>query len=120
MLPSMSFDSWIAIVGAVAGIIGIIVAIYSFVKTRQITELSYTIQSTELLGSAKSVLPGEVEIIFSGGKIANLNKANYIFWNTGNKPIVRRHDLPEDIPITIQFGDASTLLKASILKISKN
>src|SRR3954468_20293290 len=101
----MSFDSWIGILGALAGLIGIGVAVYAFVKTKQTTALSYAVQSTELLGGNRNVLPGEVDVIFDGEQISNSFKLNYGFWNTGNTPIVRRQHLPEDMPITVQFDE---------------
>ncbi len=92
---------------------------FFYLRSRTKTDLSYVIQSTQLLGGAKSALPSEVTVSFGGTQIQNLIKINYIFWNSGNRPITM-NDLVPTSPISVSFSEHVRVLKPSILHQSTN
>jgi hypothetical protein len=113
----MTFDQWLAFAGLAGTIIGILLAIYFYFRSRRKVRLSYHVEQTELLGGSKSALPEEVSISYQNTPIRNLRKMNVIIWNSGSEPI-RRADIVGDAPIRLKLPEESRLLKPSLLRIS--
>jgi hypothetical protein len=107
----------LGVAGLAVGIIGIFLAIYFYIKSKRKTQISYIVQSTQLLGRSRSVLPEEVSILYGGDLITNLINANFIFWNSGNTSI-KHDDVVPGSPIVIALAQNSHPLKASLLKCS--
>jgi len=89
---------------------------YFYLKQKQNVQITYLVDKTQLLGSARGVLPEEVTILYKAVKITDLVKFNAIFWNSGTTPI-RRQDIIE--PMHLCLAAASNLLKASVLKSTR-
>jgi hypothetical protein len=59
----------LGVAGLAVGIIGIVLAIYFYIKSKRKTQISYIVQSTQLLGRSRGVLPEEVSILYGGDPI---------------------------------------------------
>jgi hypothetical protein len=106
---------WLGIAGLVVGIIGIVLAIYFYYRSKRKVRISYTVDRTQLLGGHANVLPQEVTISYGDAKINNLTKDNLIIWNSGTEPITRTNIIS---PTLICLPDDLKLLKISELKSS--
>jgi hypothetical protein len=115
----MTFDQWLAIAGLAGTVIGILLAVYFYLRSKRKVRLSYHVEQTELLGGSKSALPEEVSISYQNTPIRNLRKMNIIIWNSGTEPI-RRSDIVGNAPIKLALPEGSRLLKPSLLKVSSD
>jgi hypothetical protein len=73
--------------GIAVGLIGIILAIYFYRRSKRTIQISYSMEFTQLLGGNRGILPEEVSILYGDVKITDLVKFNAIFWNSGTEPI---------------------------------
>jgi hypothetical protein len=103
-------------IGIVVGVIGIVLAIYFYAKSKRKVQISYSVNRTQLLGGNRNVLPDEVSIFYQSDKINDLVKFNTIFWNSGNASI-RKSDIAE--PLLLCLPKESRPLKVSALKYSR-
>jgi hypothetical protein len=115
-ISQLSIDTIIALVGVV---LAIIVPLIFFRRALPNTELSYSKETTELLGGSRRTLPQEVKITFGGHEITQLRKINYIFWNSGTQTIVRSRDVISNPALIVKFPQDSPMLKPSALKASR-
>jgi hypothetical protein len=108
---------WLGIAGLVVGIVGILLAIYFYHRSKRRVRISYTVDRTQLLGGHANVLPEEVSILYGGERIDNLTKDNMIVWNSGTESITRIEIMS---PTLICLPDGLKLLKISLLKTSQS
>jgi hypothetical protein len=113
----MEPHNWLGIAELVVGTVGVVLAVFFYVKGKRKLQLSYTIQNTQLIGGSGGILPEQVSISYEGNQITNLAKANYMVWNSGTDPI-RHQDIVSGGPIMLNMQGSPRILKASILKSS--
>src|SRR5207248_8227926 len=85
----MTLDQGVGVAGLVVALVGVLLAVYFYFRSKRKVRLSYHVEQTELLGGAASALPQEVTISYQNTPIQNLRKMNIIIWNSGNEPIKR-------------------------------
>jgi hypothetical protein len=95
VVPKMGDQvNWLGIGELSVALIGVVLAIYFYQKTRQKVGISYSVERTQLLGGNRNVLPDEVSILYKDVRIEDLVKFNTIFWNSGNSPIRKSRGHP--------------------------
>ena len=79
----MSFETWLAIIGVVVGVLGIIVAYIFYRKTirTKVLALAYT-DPIPLVMTL-----GDITVEYMGVKIRALSRVYVLLWNRGTSPI---------------------------------
>lgn len=95
------------LVGSVIGILGIIIgailAIVFYVKSKVVAKPMYSIENTRLIDLSDGVIPDDVYLVYSGKQMKSLVKTTIKLWNSGKKTI-NKSDL-EPPYISIPFGE---------------
>lgn len=112
MTPSASFVSqpWL---GTVLGVVGLVAAVFFFLRSRRVTRLAYQVDSYTLLGVDSSILPSALEIRFSGQSVPRITASRVVVWNAGNTTVVGS-DVVESDPLRLELDGEGSILQASI------
>lgn len=104
-------------VGTIIGILGVVIAIYTYKTTTIGPRLVYTWSSLKIIGK-NEVTPDEIEIYFKGIKVPRVIKTTIIIWNSGNKTIEGSNIVKND-PLRLEFSENEEIIGASIIKRTK-
>lgn len=104
-------ENW---VGTILGLIALVIALYEMLKRRG-PKLSYQFSGQRIVGRRIDPLPAQVSIQFEGEPVDHLSRTEIILWNAGPAAL-RRNDIPQSDPLTIQFQD-SRILMTEITKV---
>ncbi len=107
----------VGILGSIASIIGLILAIYFYVGGKQSPDLTYSINPTrlELINAKQS---SSFSINFNGKAVeGDITTAQIAFWNQGKSPI-KKEDIIQDIFIYTE--PSTSILEASLTKSSRD
>ena len=99
------------------GLIGIILAVLFYIKSRRYKAPMYEISSTTLIENLSAKLTG-LEVNFKGIPQERITVSRLVFWNDGSDTI-RLTDLTNMAPITIQLASGAKLLDASVVHVSE-
>jgi hypothetical protein len=111
----VSLADWIAIVSVAVALITIIVSIIIYLKQRSGVKIGYMLVSDASVLRVDKKVQSEVEVLFKGRVVSDLNLIVLRVQNIGNKP-VREADYVR--PIVFNFGDSAEILNAEV--VSKN
>lgn len=106
----------VGMVGSVASIIGLVLAVYFFLQSQQRRELLY------LVSPAKAVIVkagqlSKLAVTLDGKSIdTDVTAAQLAFWNQGNQAIRREHILR---PLTLRTAPATPIIDATVRKTSR-
>jgi hypothetical protein len=75
------------IIGVIIGVIGIILAIVFYVRSKEAVRPVYVAERSVLLGASEQGLPSAVEIRYDGMAISTLYKYSVAFWNNGRRTL---------------------------------
>ena len=110
---------YVGIVGTVASIVGVLLAVHVYVASRETRELVYLVnpaKSIIVASGQSSVL--SVRVADTGQKIAgDVTAAQVAFWNEGHQSIRPQNMLR---PLVMKVGDGATVLEARIVKTSRD
>ena len=105
--------SWVStvasIVGAIIGIVGIILFFKSGTRGRPTSQM----RSLRLIGKENQNLPENVKILFDTEEVPRLTLTKVWFWNDGTQTIHGR-DIVEDDPLRLVLEDDELFLTASV------
>jgi hypothetical protein len=105
-------QNWIAtaigVVGAVVGVIGVILA-YSFKSKSRLAAQTNTL---ELIGR-NAILPNGIEFLFRGNKVPKVTLSRVAIWNIGNTTIEGKQIVTSD-PLRIVISQGSDVLEATV------
>lgn len=104
-------------VGAVIGIVGVLIAIYTYKRSAIGPRLVYQWKSLKIIGKNEKT-PDEIEIFYKGIKVPRIIKTQIIVWNSGNKTIDGVSIVRND-PLRFEFSESEEIISASILKTTK-
>lgn len=105
-------------VGAVLGIVGIVVSVLIHKASRVGGRPVYQTSSLRLIGKEEQALPTEVEITYMNQIVPRLTRTNMVFWNSGNATIHGEHIVEAD-PIAFEFSPGTLVLKARVVKCTR-
>ncbi|WP_340051200.1 hypothetical protein [Pseudomonas proteolytica] len=106
-------------VGSVIGLIGVGLAIVTYVLSRKKKALSFTYAGERLLGSSKGSLPKDITVQYQNKNIDRLTRSIVYFWNSGQQPIQREHLATTDRP-RLSVGEDGSVLAMTIQRSSRD
>jgi hypothetical protein len=115
-LLTLLSQNWI---GALIGIIGIIIAFIFYRKSQIRASLSYQTQSLEIIEKSKQILPKEVTITFGDKLVQRLTKTEVILWNSG-RTTLREIDIVAEDPLRLEFSKDAQILQTRIIKSNRD
>lgn len=104
------------VAGFIFGIIGIVLSIIFYLKSRRFKKLSYSTRSFSLLSGPLSSLP-EFSASYKGESLENLTAIKIILWNSGTE-LISRADISESDPLRIILPKGHKILDARISESS--
>lgn len=113
---SLMGQAWLA---TLLAIVGLVVALVTYLWTRKRTSLSYVHLGEHLLGSASDALPPEIVVQYDGISIPRLTKSLLILWNSGENT-VNGADIAAKDPLRFEVGDDGHILSISVLKTNRS
>jgi hypothetical protein len=105
-------------IGTLIGIIGLIIALATYLLTRKRTILSYGTQGISLIGTSDAKLSGDLTVQYKGIDVPRLTKSIIVFWNEGENTINSDDIVPTDL-LYIDVGKNSKILSISTAKSSR-
>lgn len=112
MLDFLSDPNWLeVIIGAIALIISTALAVYFYLRTRQVKKLAYEIIASEPLLTINEAHVGDVKILFKGEEVTDAHIVVIKLINNGNIPITE-----DDMnwPPAFAFGKETKILSYEI------
>ncbi|WP_242144929.1 MULTISPECIES: hypothetical protein [unclassified Bacillus cereus group] len=105
-------------VGSLIGIIGILIAIVTYRKSKIGQRLVYQSSAIKIIGKNRNT-PEEIQIYFRGNEVPRVIKTNLVIWNSGNETIKSSHVTKED-PLRIQIEESESIISYRILKETRH
>ncbi len=105
--------------GSVLGLLGLAVAVLTYILSRQRKRISFSYINRRLLGSNYTILPEEISVTYEGHQITQLSRLVLMLWNSGEKT-VSAADVVKADPIRFDFGEAGGVLSAAVIKQSRS
>ncbi len=102
--------------GLFVGVVGTVLAILFYLKSRKFKAASYSIRSFNLLTNSLSTLP-KFSAIYKDTPLANLTATKILLWNSGSE-ILSRSDIAQSDPIRIMLPDEREILYARVVSTS--
>jgi len=106
----MAFLEWMGLgwVGSSIGILGVASGfIFYFLSNKKISPC-YQYKTTTIIGNAQNHYQNEVDILFRGKSVSELNRTVIAIWNDGKKYLDQSHMLDKS-PLTLSFPDGEIL-----------
>ena len=88
---------------AVCTIFGAIYSFYASAKGKEKKEISYTINTYEIVRSGKNIIP-EFEVLYRRKPVSNLTVSRIVIWNSGNR-MLKSEDIVDVKPLSIISND---------------
>jgi hypothetical protein len=104
-------------IGAILGLVAIIISIIVFYMQRRKKSLAYEIIANTSLLTLNDEIKGKVQILFEGSVVQNVYLILLHILNDGNTAIVSSD---YEFPLTFEFGETSQILSAEVVKTSPN
>jgi len=103
---------WQFIIGTIIAFVTIIVGIVVYFKQRQHKELSYKVVSNTPLLSVDKVIKKDLQILYQGKSIQEVNLVTLDIVNSGNMPILATD---YERSVCVNFGEEAQVLTAEII-----
>ena len=108
--------AWLVL--SLISVFGIFFSIYTWIANKEKKQISYMINTYEIVRAGKNVIP-EFEISYSGQIIDDLTVTRFAIWNSGNR-LLNSNDIVDTKPLSIASNDdGPNILNASIIKRSE-
>ena len=99
-------------------IFSVIYAIYVGIKGKEKKEISYIVNTYEIVRAGKNMIP-KFQISYCGHDIDNLTVTRFVIWNSGNK-LLNHTEIVDTKPLSITSNDdGPDILDASIIRYSE-
>lgn len=103
---------------SVCTVFSVIYAIYAGIKGKEKKEISYIVDTYEIVRAGKNMIP-EFQISYRGQTIDDLTVTRFAIWNSGNR-LLNSNDIVDTKPLSITSNDdGPDILDASIIKRSE-
>lgn len=105
-------------VGSGLGILGILSAVFFYIRSRRISRLSFQRDEIAIIGGSGAAFPKEVTISFANSPVARVTATRYVIWNSGNTTLSGAQIVQSD-PLRLELKSGGKVLKADILRVSR-
>lgn len=109
-------NPWLAISSFLLAIVGLVLAIGFYLKSRRLKIPCYATRSINLVEGLVNRFES-LDIRYGGSPIENLTVTKLAFWNSG-KETINNADIPSAVPILITAKDDNELLDAKVIYAS--
>jgi len=109
----LSLNPWLSILSFLLALLGVILAVVFFIKSRRMKEPRFAIRSFNLVRDFTSRLEA-LEMLYAGQRIQNLTVSKIAFWNNGAETI-NGQDIASADPLVAKLKEGLTILDASVL-----
>lgn len=116
LISAVGDSSVISVGGFILGIIGIILAVVFYLKSRRFSRLHYDTKSFELITDSVSQLPG-FAATYRNSPLNNLIASRLILWNSGTN-IISASDVAANDPIRIRLSEGTQVLDCRLDAVS--
>ena len=113
MISPLATNPWITVGSIFLAIIGIILSVIFYFKSKRTKKLKTKLRSINLLKDSIKKIDG-LNIEFLGNPIPNLTITKLALWSNGNESI-QKHDVPTSNPLSIIAINNATILEAKII-----
>lgn len=107
-------DSWFALLSFLIAIIGVIMAIFFYYRSKKVKSPCYAIESINVVKDLESKIDS-LEVLYDGKPVKNLTVTRIAFWNAG-KDTINSEDIPTAKPLIVSIEGGGKILDAKILK----
>ena len=114
LLNDLSRDTILSLVGLIFGIIGIVLAIIFYLKSKKNKTPYYLIKSFNIISESLGNKIKDIEILLKGEKISNLTVSKIVLWNGGNETI-NRIDIPDSTKFKIRTKEMIKIYDIEII-----
>lgn len=104
-------------VGTTIGILGILIALYTYKSSKIGPRLVYQWESTKIIGR-NEITPEDITIYYRGIKVPRIIKTTIVIWNSGTMIIDGKNIVGND-PLRLEVSEKEEIIRASILKRTK-
>ena len=106
-------------VGAIIGIMGIIIAILTYKFSIKKPIPSYQRHSLEIIRKNQLELSKDIKISYKDVLVENLTKIEIVFWNEG-RDTLKNENIVVDDPLLFKFSNDTIILSAKIIKQTRD
>lgn len=106
-------NPWLSALSFFLALLGIILAIIFFIRSRRTKEPRYAIRSTNLMRNFTSRFKA-LEMTYAGEQISNLTATKLAFWNNG-KDTINGRDIAVADPLMVKVKDEYKILDSGVL-----
>jgi len=103
-------------IGFEFGILGLILSVYFYFRSKQVTSLTCQINTIELI-DVNSSIKDEITISFHDRDVSKLYKSEVTVWNSGNTTI-KKSDVLDSDPLVFVFSEKDEVLRNGFVKTS--
>lgn len=102
----------------VIGIVGFILGIVFYFKSRVRKKISYSIKMVPIVWRTRfNQKVSKLKFLYDGQEVQSLFASKIVIWNSGELTIENKDSVPE-FPLTIELDEKNTIYDASISKVS--
>ncbi|WP_272567633.1 hypothetical protein [Providencia sp. PROV255] len=103
--------------GISIGLIGILLAIFFYIKSEAKPKLSSAVEFRSLIGKEHSELSPQISVLFEGKQVDSVSSSEFVIWNSG-KSVIDKSALDTKQPLRITFKDSTQILRYQIKNIN--
>lgn len=109
---------WVGSSVGILGLIGMVVSLFLYVRSRVGPRLSFQYKALRLIGGADRNLPEDVKVFFKEVQVERLTKTHIVLWNSGRATLDGERVVEQE-PVRFHFEDDSEVLSARVLHSSR-
>lgn len=105
-------------VGSILGIVGVSAAIVFYLRSRQVSRLSFQREHHTIIGGANAAFPKEVTIYYEGKPVDMVTATRYVIWNSGNTTL-HGNQIVETDSLRLELVGEGRVLKTTLLNVTR-
>lgn len=113
LIENINQNPWIVFITMIFTLLGVIIAVFFYLKGRRLKEPRYSFRSHSLIKDFTQQING-LGITFAGQPISSLMVTKMAFWNRG-KDTINSSDIPMLDPFEIKIQDQYEILSAELI-----
>lgn len=106
-------------VGTTVGIIGVLIGVILYLKSRRRNRLVYQTSGWLLVGKPSETPLGEIKVLFLGIEVPRVTVSRIAIWNAGNRSIQADHLVKKD-PLRICVDEGAQILGTRMISTTRD